>query len=108
MSGSQMRYNVFAGDQLVALLSFGASAWKLAPRESCIGWAEHQRLKNLQLVVNNARFSGLQNRPPEAQPCRLLQGGGSVRMPGRVIRVRHPAIQHHQGQQQTRGAGHLA
>ena len=30
MSGSQMRYNVFAGDQLVALLSFGASAWKLA------------------------------------------------------------------------------
>ena len=30
MSGAQMRYNVFAGDQLVALLSFGASAWKLA------------------------------------------------------------------------------
>ena len=56
MSGSQMRYNVFVGDQLVALLSFGASAWKLAARESFIGWAEHQRLKNLQLVVNNARF----------------------------------------------------
>ena len=56
MSGSQMRYNVLAGDQLVALLSFGASAWKLAGRESFIGWAEHQRLKNLQLVVNNARF----------------------------------------------------
>ena len=56
MSGSQMRYNVFAGEQLVALLSFGASAWKLAGRERFIGWQEPERLKNLQLVVNNARF----------------------------------------------------
>lgn len=56
MSGSQMRWNVFAGEQLVALLSFGASAWKLAARERFIGWNEPQRLKNLQLVVNNARF----------------------------------------------------
>ena len=56
MSGSQMRWNVFAGEQLVALLSFGASAWKLAGRERFIGWREPERLKNLQLVVNNARF----------------------------------------------------
>jgi hypothetical protein len=56
MSGSQMRYNVFAGDRQVALLSFGASAWKLAGRERFIGWQEPERLRNLQLVVNNARF----------------------------------------------------
>ena len=56
MSGSQLRYNVYAGDKLVALLSFGASAWKLAGRDTFIGWQEPQRLKNLQLVVNNARF----------------------------------------------------
>lgn len=56
MSGSQLRYNVFAGEQLVALLSFGASAWKLAARERFIGWGEPQRQRNLQLVVNNARF----------------------------------------------------
>lgn len=56
MSGSQLRYNVYAGEQLVALLSFGASAWKLGPREQFIGWTEALRLKNLQLVVNNARF----------------------------------------------------
>ena len=56
MSGSQLRYNVYAGDQLVALLSFGASAWKLAARDSFIGWQSAQRLKNLHLVVNNARF----------------------------------------------------
>ena len=56
MSGSQMRYNVFTGEQLVTLLSFGASAWKLSDRERFIGWSEPQRQKNLQLVVNNARF----------------------------------------------------
>ena len=56
LSGSQLRYNVFCGERLVALLSFGASAWKLAGRDRFIGWQEPQRLKNLQLVVNNARF----------------------------------------------------
>ena len=56
MSGSQLRYNVYAGDKLVALLSFGASAWRLAARDSFIGWQQAQRLKNLHLVVNNARF----------------------------------------------------
>ena len=56
MSGSQMRYNIFAGERLVALLSFGASAWKLKAREHFVGWSEAQRQQNLQLVVNNARF----------------------------------------------------
>lgn len=56
MSGSQIRYNVFAGDQLVACISFCACAWKLKDRESFIGWSESQRQKNLQLVINNARF----------------------------------------------------
>ena len=56
MSGSQLRYNVFAGEQLVACISFGASAWKLKDRERFIGWNEAQRKKNLPLIVNNARF----------------------------------------------------
>ena len=56
MSGSQLRYNVYAGDKLVALLSFGASAWRLAGRDTFIGWQQAQRLKNLRFVVNNARF----------------------------------------------------
>jgi len=56
MSGSQIRYSVYAGDRLVALLSFGASAWKLADRERFIGWTHEQRQRNLQLIVNNARF----------------------------------------------------
>jgi hypothetical protein len=56
LAGSQMRYNVFAGEHLVALISFGASAWKLAERERFIGWDPAQRERNLQLIVNNARF----------------------------------------------------
>ena len=56
MAGSQMRYFVFEGERLLALLSFGASAWKLAARDRFIGWGDDERQKNLQLVVNNARF----------------------------------------------------
>jgi hypothetical protein len=56
MAGSQIRYFVFAGERLLALLSFGASAWKLAARDRFIGWDEPARQKNLQLIVNNARF----------------------------------------------------
>ena len=56
LAGNQMRYNIFAGAQLVALISFGASAWKLAARDRFIGWDQLQRHRNLQLIVNNARF----------------------------------------------------
>lgn len=36
MAGSQMRYFVFEGERLLALLSFGASVWKLAARDRFI------------------------------------------------------------------------
>ena len=51
-----MRYQVYAGDTLVALLGFAASAWKLADRERLIGWDNEQRLRNLHKVINNTRF----------------------------------------------------
>lgn len=56
LAGHQMRYSVYAGDQRIALLGFGASAWKLADRERFIGWSSAQRERNLPLVVNNVRF----------------------------------------------------
>lgn len=56
MSGHQMRYSVYVGEQLVALISFGASAWKLADRDRFIGWSAEQRRNNLPFVVNNTRF----------------------------------------------------
>ena len=56
LSGNQMRYNVYAGDRLVALIGFGASACKLAARERYIGWTDQAWERNLQQVVNNTRF----------------------------------------------------
>lgn len=55
-AGAQMRYFVYAGDDLVALLGFSAAAWRVAPRDWYIGWSEEKRKENLHLVVNNARF----------------------------------------------------
>jgi hypothetical protein len=54
--GAQLRYFVYSGETIVALLSFGASAWKVKPRDEYIGWSAEQRQRNLHLVVNNARF----------------------------------------------------
>lgn len=56
MAGAQLKYLVYSGDRLLALLGFGASAWKIAPREWYIGWSAKKREENLKLVVNNARF----------------------------------------------------
>lgn len=56
MPGAQLRYFIHAGSERVALLSFGASAWKTGPRDTHIGWSPEQRQRNLHLVVNNARF----------------------------------------------------
>ncbi len=56
LPGAQLRYLISAGDRLVALLGFGASAWQCAPRDKSIGWTHEQRQKNLHLIVNNARF----------------------------------------------------
>jgi hypothetical protein len=56
MSGQQLRYSVYAGNQLVALLGFAAAAWKLADRERYIGWTDEHRRNRLHRVVNNTRF----------------------------------------------------
>lgn len=45
-----------AGEQPIALLGFGATAWQTAPRDCYIGWSHDQRRQNLQFIVNNARF----------------------------------------------------
>lgn len=56
LPGAQLRYFIYAGEQLVALTGFGAAAWQTAPRDNFIGWSHDQRKKNLNLIVNNARF----------------------------------------------------
>ena len=56
MAGAQVKYLVYSGEDLLALLGFAAAAWKIAPREWYIGWSNEKREENLKLVVNNARF----------------------------------------------------
>lgn len=56
LPGAQMRYLVFNGSQRLAVLGFGAAAWKVAPRDRFIGWSPEQRAANLRRIVNNARF----------------------------------------------------
>lgn len=56
LPGAQIRYLVRTGPYLLAALGFGAAAWKLSPRDRFIGWTAEQRVRNLHLVVNNARF----------------------------------------------------
>lgn len=56
LPGAQLRYFVKSGDRVLALLGFGAAAWKTAPRDDYIGWDPETRKRNLHLIVNNARF----------------------------------------------------
>jgi len=56
LPGAQLRYFARAEGRLIALLGFGAAAWKTAPRDDFIGWTSAQREQHLHLVVNNARF----------------------------------------------------
>ena len=56
LPGAQLRYFVMMNGQILALLGFGASAWKVAPRDEFIGWGHEQRSVGLPLIVNNARF----------------------------------------------------
>jgi hypothetical protein len=57
--GAQLRY--FVRSQTVpgpvlACLLFTSAAWKMAPRDACIGWDQALRQANLPLVVNHSRF----------------------------------------------------
>lgn len=55
--GAQLRYLVRARSQdVLACLLFTSAAWKMAPRDTCIGWSDAARRANLPLLVNNGRF----------------------------------------------------
>lgn len=56
LPGAQLRYMAKSDKRVIALLGFGAAAWKIAPRDRFIGWTDEQRQRHLHLVINNARF----------------------------------------------------
>lgn len=56
LPGASMKYFFYSGEDIVALMGFGASAWRVEARDWYIGWNDEQRTKNLNLVINQARF----------------------------------------------------
>ena len=55
--GAQMRYAVQDRNGWpLAMLGFSTAAWKLATRDTFIGWTRQLREKNLPFVVDNPRF----------------------------------------------------
>jgi hypothetical protein len=54
--GESMGYAAFVGQELVALLDWGAAVLRCLPRDELIGWDDRVRERNLPLVVGNRRF----------------------------------------------------
>jgi hypothetical protein len=55
--GAQLRYLVRTrSEDVLACLLFTSAAWKMAPRDSWIGWSDAARRANLSRLVNNSRF----------------------------------------------------
>jgi hypothetical protein len=56
MAGAQVRYLIVCDRGVLGAIGFGASAWKIAPRDRFIGWSREVRHQTLHRVVNNNRF----------------------------------------------------
>ena len=56
--GAQLRYFIKSGatSDILGCFQFSSPAWKMAPRDRWIGWADDQRKANLQKIINNSRF----------------------------------------------------
>ncbi len=54
--GESMGYAALLGNELVALLDWGAAVLHCKPRDEHIGWDRSERERNLGLVVDNRRF----------------------------------------------------
>lgn len=54
--GESICYAAFLGEELVALLVWGAAVLHNAPRDRFIGWGAELRARQLFFVVNNRRF----------------------------------------------------
>lgn len=56
LGGAQIRYLIKSENNILGCMGFCAAAWKTNPRDQFIGWTHEEREKNLEKVVNNARF----------------------------------------------------
>jgi hypothetical protein len=56
LPGAQVRYLINSPAGYLSAIGFSAAAWKVAPRDSWIGWNRERRVQNLHLLVDNSRF----------------------------------------------------
>jgi hypothetical protein len=57
--GAHIRYFIISkakNEQVLGCLLFAAAAWSLAPRDLWIGWGRKDRVRRLNLILNNSRF----------------------------------------------------
>jgi len=54
--GESLRYVAFLGDRPVALIGWGAAAFKSRHRDAWIGWEAHLQWRRLCFITNNVRF----------------------------------------------------
>lgn len=54
--GESLRYVAFLGDCPVALIGWGAAAFKSRHRDAWIGWEAHLQWRRLSFIANNVRF----------------------------------------------------
>ncbi|MEO7206812.1 MAG: Druantia anti-phage system protein DruA [Steroidobacteraceae bacterium] len=86
--GAQLRYFVRAADQVVTLMSFGASAWKAKPRDALIGcnrrladdWQARYAYRPvlLETFVEKPRFTGTCYKAANWQHLGDTQGRGKL------------------------------
>jgi hypothetical protein len=63
--GESLKYVAEQGGSWLALLGWGAAAFKCGPRDAWIGWTKSQQWRRLRYVANNLRFLIL---PGERRP----------------------------------------
>jgi len=54
--GESLRYTAFLAGRPVALIGWGAAAFKSRHRDAWIGWEAHLKWKRLRFIANNVRF----------------------------------------------------
>jgi hypothetical protein len=54
--GPHIKYFVQLNQEPIACMAFSGAAWKVAPRDSWIGWSPAERKRGLRFIVNNTRF----------------------------------------------------
>jgi hypothetical protein len=56
LPGAQIRYLFRSSAGLLGAIGFSAAAWKVAPRDTWVGWVPALQKARLHLIINNSRF----------------------------------------------------